>query len=242
MHQSLATVKHTCLSHFQVCMNQRKSICFQFIFTQLFGMLFCNNWLIYKVSPPPLQFLINENQKRAYPFTYPRQCSATVGKKNETPQKEYWSGVFNPESESEVAQSWSTLCDPMDCRLPDSSICGILQARVLEWVAISKWSENHSVMSDSLRSHGLYSPCNSPGQNTGVGSWSLFQGIFPTQGSNWGLLYCRRILYQLKYQGSLDLHLITLHITSFFLGLYSHKSGSSLRKMLYSLFWGVLSI
>ena len=37
-------------------------------------------------------------------------------------------------------------------------------------------------MSDSLRHHGLYSPWNSPGQNTGVGSLSLHQGIFPTQG------------------------------------------------------------
>ena len=36
-------------------------------------------------------------------------------------------------------------------------------------------------MSHSLRPHGLYSPCNSPGQNTGVGSLSLLQGIFPTQ-------------------------------------------------------------
>ena len=44
-----------------------------------------------------------------------------------------------------------------------------------------KWSESHSVMSDSLRSHGLYSPWNSPGQNTGVGSLSLLQGIFPTR-------------------------------------------------------------
>ena len=34
---------------------------------------------------------------------------------------------------------------------------------------------------DSLRSHGLYSPWNSPGQNTGVGSLSLLQGIFPAQ-------------------------------------------------------------
>ena len=48
-------------------------------------------------------------------------------------------------------------------------------------------SESHSVMSDSLRPHGLYSPWNSPGQNTGVGSLSLLQGIFPTQGSNPGL-------------------------------------------------------
>ena len=44
-----------------------------------------------------------------------------------------------------------------------------------------------SVMSDSLWPHGLYSPWNSPGQNTGVGSLSLLQGIFPTQGSNPGL-------------------------------------------------------
>ena len=49
-------------------------------------------------------------------------------------------------------------------------------------------SESCSVVSDSLRPHGLYSPWNSPGQNTGVGSHSLLQGIFPTQGSNSGLL------------------------------------------------------
>ena len=62
-------------------------------------------------------------------------------------------------------------------------------------------SESHSVVSDSLRPHGLYSPWNSPGQNTGVGSLFLLQGIFLTQGSNWGLLHCRWILYQLSYQG-----------------------------------------
>ena len=39
-------------------------------------------------------------------------------------------------------------------------------------------------------------------KNTGVGSLSLLQGIFPTQESNWGLLCCRQILYQLSYQGS----------------------------------------
>ena len=41
------------------------------------------------------------------------------------------------ESESEVAQSCPTLCDPTDCSLPGSSIHGIFQARVLEWVAIA---------------------------------------------------------------------------------------------------------
>ena len=54
----------------------------------------------------------------------------------------------------------------------------------------------------TLRSHGLYSPWNSPGQNSGVGSQSLLQEVFPTQGSNPGLLHCRQILYRLSYQRS----------------------------------------
>ena len=62
--------------------------------------------------------------------------------------------------------------------------------------------ESRSVMSDSLWPHGLYSPLNSPGQNTGVGSLSILQGVFLTQESNRGLLHCRRILYHLSYQGS----------------------------------------
>ena len=105
------------------------------------------------------------------------------------------------------------------------------------------WSEvksSHSVVSDSLWPHGLYSPWNSLGQNAGVGSPFLLQGnlpnpgiesrsptlqvdslpaepqgkpkkngmgslsllqrIFLTQESNWGLLHCRQILYQLSYQ------------------------------------------
>ena len=56
-------------------------------------------------------------------------------------------------------------------------------------------------MSNSLWPHGLYSPWNSPGQNTGVGSLSLLQGIFPTQESNPGLLHCRWVLHQLSHQG-----------------------------------------
>ena len=48
-------------------------------------------------------------------------------------------------------------------------------------------SESRSVVSDSLRSYGLYSPWNSPGKDTGVASHSLLQGIFPTQGLNSGL-------------------------------------------------------
>ena len=111
-----------------------------------------------------------------------------------------------------------------------------------------KWKWSRSVVSDSLRPHGLQPtkllplsmgfsrqeyrsglPFPSPGdppdpgielrspalqadslpaepqgkpKNTGVGSLSLLQQIFPTQESNWGLLHCRQILYQLSYQGS----------------------------------------
>ena len=53
-------------------------------------------------------------------------------------------------------------------------------------------------MSDSLRSHGLYSPWNSPGKITTVSSHSLLHGIFPTQGLNKGLLHCSQILYVLS--------------------------------------------
>ena len=67
---------------------------------------------------------------------------------------------------------------------------------------LSSPSENRSVVSDSLRPHGLYSPWNSPGQNTRVCSLSLLQGIFSTQGSNPCLPHCGLILYQLSHRGS----------------------------------------
>ena len=90
---------------------------------------------------------------------------------------------------------------------PGSSVHGISQARVSKWVAISFSnvtckSEGCSVVSDSLQPHGLYCPWNSPGKNTGVGSHSLLQGIFPTQRSNPGILHCRWLLYQLSHQES----------------------------------------
>ena len=67
-------------------------------------------------------------------------------------RQEYWSGLPLPspmhetENESEVAQSYLTLSDPMDCNLPGSSVHGIFQARVLEWGAIAfseKKKEKH---------------------------------------------------------------------------------------------------
>ena len=64
-----------------------------------------------------------------------------------------------------------------------------------------------SVMSNSVWPRGLqparlFCPWNSPGKNTGVGSHSLLQGIFPTQGLNLHLPHCRQILYSLNHVGS----------------------------------------
>ena len=69
-----------------------------------------------------------------------------------------------------------------------------------EWekIWISEVNESCSVVSDSLQP-----PWNSPGQNTGVGSLFLLQGIFPTQGLNSGFPHCRQILYQLSHKESL---------------------------------------
>ena len=79
------------------------------------------------------------------------------------------------------------------------TILTYLQERVQTWVTSfpllcsfsnldlylgMKWSESRSVVSNSLLPHGLYSPWNPPGNNTGVGSLSLLQRTFPTQESN----------------------------------------------------------
>ena len=73
------------------------------------------------------------------------------------------------------------------------------------WVPKSHYS--YLVVSDSLWPHGLWPtrllwPWNSPGKNTRVGSHSLLQGFFPTQGLNPGILNCRKILYHLSHQES----------------------------------------
>ena len=104
-----------------------------------------------------------------------------------------------------VTQSCLTLCNTMDCSPPGSSVHGILQAKILEWVAIS-FSRGASQPRDQPRSSSLPAdplPAEPQGKstNTGVGSLSLLQWIFLAQESNQGLLHCRRILYQLSYQG-----------------------------------------
>ena len=96
-----------------------------------------------------------------------------------------------------------------------------------------KWSESESrsVMSDSLRPHGLYSSWNSLGQNTGMGNLALLQWTSSTQGLKWGLLHCRRILYQLSYQGS-PLVPLESHITSLSSSFF-HSHATLLWVLLY---------
>ena len=103
-----------------------------------------------------------------------------------------------------VAQLCLTLCGPMDCSPPGSSVLGVLQARMLEWVSMSSSRAGRSGIkprSPTLQVDSLLSEPPGKAKNTGVGSLSHLQRIFPTQVLNWGLLHCRWILYQLSYQG-----------------------------------------
>ena len=101
----------------------------------------------------------------------------------------------------EVTQSCLTLWDPMDY-----TVNGILQGRILEWVAFPFFRESSQprikYKSLALQADSLLAEPQEKLKNTGVGSLSLLQWIFLTQKSNWGLLHCRWILYQLSYQGS----------------------------------------
>ena len=80
--------------------------------------------------------LLSRVQLLVTPWTVAYQAPPSMG----FSRQEYWSAVplsSLSESESEVTHSCPTLCNPMDCSLPGSSLHGILQARVLKWVAIS---------------------------------------------------------------------------------------------------------
>ena len=74
-------------------------------------------------------------QLYATPSTAAQQAPLSLG----FSRQEHWSGLPfpSPVRESEVAQSFLTLRDPMDCSLPGSSVHGIFQAKVLEWGAIA---------------------------------------------------------------------------------------------------------
>ena len=79
------------------------------------------------------------------------------------------------------------------------SICIYLSNLLFQ---ISEWKVKVAQSCPNLCDPMDCSPWDSPGQNTGVGSLSLLQRIFPIQGLNPGLPHCRRILYQLSHKGS----------------------------------------
>ena len=103
------------------------------------------------------------------------------------------------ESESRVR-----LCNPMDY-----TVHGILQVRILEWVAFHSPGDlpNPGIepRCPTLQVYSLPAEPQGKPKNTGVGSLSLFQWI-PDPGIEQGSLHCRQILYQLSYQGSLKVH------------------------------------
>ena len=85
----------------------------------------------------------------------------------------------------------------------ESNSSFVIKKQVLHFsIFLKKWKWKLLSLVQLFATHGLYSPWNSLDQNTGVGSFSLFQGIFPTQGSNPDLLHCRQILYQLSQKES----------------------------------------
>ena len=95
----------------------------------------------------------------------------------------------------------------MEHRKLYSVLCGDLKEKEVQKRGHICMIQSCSVMSSCLQPRRLYSPPrNSPGQNTGVGSLSLLQGIFLTQGLNPGHPPCRQILYQLSYQGSFTIY------------------------------------
>ena len=85
----------------------------------------------------------------------------------------------------------------------DCIVHGILQARILECVALSLLpNPGIEPRSPALQVDSLPAEPQRKPKNTGVGSQSLLQWVFLTQELNRGILYCRWILYQLSYQGS----------------------------------------
>ena len=99
----------------------------------------------------------------------------------------------------------------------------------------------------TLQPHGLQltrllRPWDSPGKNTGVGSHSLLQGIFPTQRSNLGLLNCKHILYHLSHQESpIYIHIYMNRQTEEWKGYSTHQDWQNNKKMRQAnSFWAIV--
>ena len=125
----------------------------------------------------------------------------------------------DPESQEDLGLAQGLCCDVLTSSVMSDSLqsCGLQPARLLCALGLSRqeyWSGLPCPPPGDLPNPGIEPrppalqadslPSEPPGKpmNTGVGSLSLLQGIFPTQESNWGRLHYRGILYQVSYQGS----------------------------------------
>ena len=117
------------------------------------------------------------------------------------PLGSYWWNLeiflFESQNKKRMAQSWCLLKNFEQCHSGKKANIKKFDTKRLQKM---EWSESCSVVSDSLLPHGLW-PWTSPGQNTGVDSFSLLQGIFPTQGLNPDL-HSRQILGKQKMEWS----------------------------------------
>ena len=108
------------------------------------------------------------------------QCELKISSRISYPLSFFLQRNANPVSwkkEKEVSESCLTLCDPKDCSLPGSSIHGIFQARVMEWVAISfssrsSWPRDQTRVSYIVRGHFSNSePLGKPSFMLGISNW-----------------------------------------------------------------------
>ena len=145
---------------------ERGSVGFEIIshFDQAVWQSRSQNWTTYILFSSYMLFQFSLEIKGAFGLT----CSAAAAA-----------------AAAKSLQSCLTLCDPIDGSPPGSPVPGILQARTLEWVAISvsnAWKGSRSVVSYSLRPHGLQPtrllrPWDFPGKSTGVGCHHLLRSL-----------------------------------------------------------------
>ena len=129
---------------------------------------------------------------------------------------------------------------------PWTVVHGILQARILDGESFPSPGDlpNPGIEPryPTLRAESLPAEPQGKPKNTGVGSLSLLQGIFLTQESNWGLLHCRQILYQLSYPLT-----CALVIRTFALVILKLKSDLILKELMaenhsYHSIWDLMSV